>query len=150
MEGSDLHGPHPSPARLWGERAAFDAALLWLNWFGAKDTGLTGAKDFTEADKEQNPTLYMLGRLEKPVTLGLMGACILAHVHAAYYNAGVPRSAGTATLGAVTSHTLAPPMGLVLNSHWPTRSPVPSLNREQIVAASADTARAVNRAQEGE
>jgi len=89
VEGSDLYGPHPSSQRLWGESAAFDAALIWFTWFGTKDTGLTGTKDFSEADKEQNPKLYFLCKLEKPATLGLMGAYVAAHTRAAYHNAQI-------------------------------------------------------------
>lgn len=129
VETSDLYGPHPSPARLWGESAAFEAALLWFNWFGTKDTGLTGTKDFSEVDKEENPKLYFLCKLEKPLTVSIMTAYIVGHARAAYRNAGIPRSASTLTLGGVPSHTLAPPMGLAPNSHWPAWSPAPNQNR---------------------
>lgn len=128
-EGSPLFGAHPSPARLWGESAAFEAGYIWFNWFGTKDTGLTGAKDFSETDKEQNPTLYILCKLEKPITLAIMGWATESHISGAYHNAGISRTASTLTLGGVTSHTLAPPMGLVPKSYWPTLPPVPSPNR---------------------
>jgi len=130
IEGSPLFGAHPSPARLWGESAAFEAGYIWLNWFGTKDTGLTGAKDFSEADKEQNPTLYILCRLEKPITLAVIGWAAESHIRAAYYNAGISRStpAGT-TLGGVTSHTLARPVGLAPTNPWATSPPVPSPNK---------------------
>lgn len=130
VETSDLYGPHPSSARLWGESAAFDAALVWFNWFGTKDTGLTGTKDFSEADKEENPKLYILCKLEKPGTLALMGMYIVGHARAAYHNAGIPGTApaGT-TLGGGTMHMLLPPVGFAPNNHWPTGFPVPSPNR---------------------
>lgn len=90
VETSDLYGPHPSPARLWGESAAFDAGYIWLNWFGTKDTGLTGTKDFTPAEREAHPTLYKLVWLEKPTTLVLMGFATYGHARAAYHNAQIP------------------------------------------------------------
>ena len=99
-EFSPLYGAHPSSARLWGESAAFDAALVWFNWFGTKDTGLTGAKDFSDADKQENPALYTACKLEKPITLAIMGAYMIMHARAAYHNAGIPNSlTSTATLG---------------------------------------------------
>jgi len=130
VEGSAaIYGSHPSAARLWGESAAFEAGYIWFNWFGTKDTGLTGAKDFTEADKEENPTLYILCKLEKPITLAIMGWATESHIRAAYYNAGIPRSASALTLGGVTSHTLIRPVGLARTNPWATWSPVPSPNR---------------------
>ena len=90
VETSDLYGPHPSAARLWGESAAFDAGYVWLNWFGTKDTGLTGTKDFTPEEKAKHPTLYKLVWMEKPTTLALMGFATYGHARAAYHNAQIP------------------------------------------------------------
>lgn len=92
VETSDLYGPHPSPARLWGESAAFDAAYIWFNWFGTKDTGLTGTKDFTPEDKAKHPTLYKLVWMEKPTTLAIMAAVTAGHARAAYHNEQIPAS----------------------------------------------------------
>jgi hypothetical protein len=118
VETSDLYGPHPSPARLWGESAAFDAGLIWLTWYGTKDTGLTGAQDFTEAEKEENPKLYFLCKLEKPVTLAVMAWATEGHARGAYNDAGIPRTApaGT-TLGGGIIHMVAPPVNLGPNHH---------------------------------
>ena len=91
VETSDLYGPHPSPARLWGESAAFDAGYIWINWFGTKDTGLTGTKDFTPEEKAKHPRLYKLCWMEKPAAITLMGFATYGHARAAYNNAQIPK-----------------------------------------------------------
>jgi hypothetical protein len=77
-------------------RRRLTPGYIWLIWFGTKDTGLTGAKDFSEADKEQNPTLYILCKLEKPVTLAVIGWATETQIRAAYDNAGIPRTVSPA------------------------------------------------------
>jgi len=90
VETSDLYGPHPSPARLWGESAALDAGYIWFTWFGTKDTGLTGTKDFTPAEREAHPTLYRLVWMEKPATVAVMAFATVGHARAAYHNSEIP------------------------------------------------------------
>jgi|SRR5579872_2158027 len=86
----DVFGLHPSPARMWGESAAFDAAYVWVDWFGTKDTGLTGTKDFAPEEKAKHPILYKACWLEKPITVGVMLYAASAHARAAYLNAQIP------------------------------------------------------------
>jgi len=95
VEASDLYGPHPSAARLWGESAAFDSALLWFNWFGTKNSGMMGTHDLPDSWKKAHRPFYTAIWLEKPATLAMMGAYIVAHARGAYHNAGIPNSSSS-------------------------------------------------------
>lgn len=88
-ETSDLYGPHPSSARLWGESTAFDVGYVALIWYGTKGTGLTGVDDFTPAEREKHPVLYKLCYLEKPVTAGVILYGTAGHARSAYNNAQI-------------------------------------------------------------
>lgn len=90
VETSDLYGPRPSHARLWSESAAFDAGYIWIDWFGTKDTGLTGTKDFTPEEKAAHPVLYKMVWMEKPAAVVLIGFVAFGHARAAYHNAQLP------------------------------------------------------------
>lgn len=90
VETGDAYGPHPSSQRLWVESSAFDAAYIWIDWFGTRDSGLTGAGDFTPEEKAKHPNLYKLCWLEKPATVGVMLWWSEKHAHAAYNNAQIP------------------------------------------------------------
>jgi hypothetical protein len=86
VETSDLYGPHPSATRLWSESSVFDAGYVIFDWFGTRDTGLTGTKDFTPEEKAKHPVLYKLCYLEKPTTVAVMLVGTAGHARAAYYN----------------------------------------------------------------
>ena len=90
VETSDLYGSHPSPARLWGESMAFNAGYIWVDWFGTKNTGLTGTHDFTPAERAAHPKLYRMVWLEKPASVLFMGYAAEAHARAAWHNAQIP------------------------------------------------------------
>ena len=90
VETGDAYGPHPSSQRLWVEGRAFDAAYVALAWYGTKDTGLMGTKDFTPEEKAKHPTLYKLCWLEKPATVVAFAYFSEAHARAAYNNAQIP------------------------------------------------------------
>lgn len=90
VETDDAYGLHPSSQRLWVEGRAFDAAYVALAWYGTKDTGLTGTKDFTPAERAAHPKLYRMVWLEKPATIAAMMYFSEAHARAAYNNAQIP------------------------------------------------------------
>ena len=90
VETSDFYGPHPSPARLWGESAALDAGYIAFNWFGTKDTGLTGTHDIPADWKAKHKWFYRAIWAEKPTTIALMGVATVGHARAAYHNAQIP------------------------------------------------------------
>ena len=92
VETSDLYGPHPSAARLWGEGAAFDAGYIAFNWFGTKDTGLTGTHDIPADWKAKHKWFYRAIWMEKPGAIAVMGWATEAHARAAWHNAQIPAS----------------------------------------------------------
>lgn len=86
-EGSELFGPRPSPARLWGESMAFDVAYVAYDWYG-----LRKQEPWSAEEKRDHNALYRLCNLEKPATIAVMGAAAAAHAHGAYVNAQMPES----------------------------------------------------------
>jgi len=90
VETSDLYGSHPSPARLWGESAAFDAGYVAVAFYGTSESSLMGTKGWTAEEKAKNPKLYKLCWLEKPGTVLLFTWFAEGHARAAYRNAQIP------------------------------------------------------------
>ena len=91
-ETSDLFGPHPSAARLWGESGAIDAAYIAFDWYGTQESAAMGTDTWTAAEKAAHPKLYRLCWFERPVTLGIIGAATALHARAAYLNTEIPAS----------------------------------------------------------
>lgn len=84
-EGSELFGPRPSPARLWGESMGFDAAYIAYDWYGLRKQA-----PWSAGDKQSHHMLYHLCNLEKPVTVGVMTTAAAFHARAAYNSAQMP------------------------------------------------------------
>ena len=70
----------------------FDAGYIAFNWFGTKDTGLTGTHDIPADWKEKHKWFYRAIWLEKPSTVAIMGWATEAHARAAWHNAQIPAS----------------------------------------------------------
>lgn len=87
VESSEIFGQHPSAARLWGESEAMNAGIILFNWYGFYKAN---SPPWTAEERAQNPTLYNLCWLERPITLSVMSFGVAVHAHAAYVNAQKP------------------------------------------------------------